>query len=70
MCFNCGCHIPQDNMGSVDNITEDTLKKLAEHWRASVEETKIKLLNLLKDDQIDKDLYLKDMFEKAGKSWG
>ncbi len=70
MCYNCGCHIPQDSMGSDDNITDATLNKLADHWGKSLQETKLALIELLKNNQVEKDPYVSDLFIKAGKSWG
>ena len=71
MCFNCGCHIPQDNMGNPDNITEDTIQKLAEHWADSVKNTKKRLLLLVQDPKLPiKDTYVEQLFLKAAKSWG
>ncbi len=29
MCLNCGCMMPEDNMGNPDNITLETLRKAA-----------------------------------------
>ena len=48
MCYNCGCQNPQDNMGSPDNITEETFEKAAKAWGQSVEEAKRNTLELLK----------------------
>jgi hypothetical protein len=76
MCYNCGCHIPDDNMGSDDNITESTLKHLAGDWGKSDLETKKQLFEMLDRDlkegtnEVDKDHHLKEMFEKASNSWG
>ncbi|MBI2906068.1 MAG: hypothetical protein HYX92_00285 [Chloroflexi bacterium] len=33
MCLNCGCALPDDNMGNPDNITIDTLVKAAKAGR-------------------------------------
>lgn len=72
MCYNCGCAIPEDDMGSVDNITESTLMHLSEHWGKNLTETKKELLNILltNDPRAETDQHLKDMFEKASKAWG
>lgn len=70
MCFNCGCHLPQDNMGSEDNITDDTFKDLADHWKISLEDTKVKVLEMLKNNQAEKDSYLNNIFINATKVWG
>jgi hypothetical protein len=76
MCYNCGCHIPDDNMGSDDNITDSTFKHLADHWGKSEAETKKKVFEILGKDlkdgsnEIDTDHHLKEMFEKASNAWG
>ena len=72
MCYNCGCTIPDDNMGSNDNITESTLRHLSEHWGKKLIETKKELLNLLStsDPRLESEEHLKSMFEKAASSWG
>ncbi len=54
MCYNCGCGIPSDDMGRGKlseggaSLTEDDIKKMAEKWGMSIEETKRNILNLLK----------------------
>lgn len=72
MCYNCGCQNPEDNMGDVNNITEDTLKHLSEHWGKSLQDTKLTLLKLLEtqDKQLDEDEHLKQMFDHAASAWG
>lgn len=72
MCYNCGCQNPEDDMGDPNNITEDTLKHLAEHEGKSIDETKISLLDMLETNNkaLDEDEHLKHMFEVAGKAWG
>lgn len=69
MCFNCGCFNPDDDMGSVDNITNGTLKHLSNHWSMTLEETKKALLKMLENDKVG-DPHLIEMFEKAAKAWG
>lgn len=32
MCYNCGCEMSEDDMGNADNITESTIKHLANLW--------------------------------------
>lgn len=68
MCYNCGCFNPHDDMGSPDNITEDTFKHLAEHWNKSLEETKLTVFQMLQENK--EDSHLIEMFEKAAKAWG
>lgn len=72
MCYNCGCAIPEDDMGHPDNITESTLQHLSEHWGKNLVETKKELLSLLStnDPRLQIDHHLKEMFEKAAKAWG
>lgn len=52
MCFNCGCGIPDDNMGKPDaagaSLTEKTFEELAESWDMTVEEAKKNTYKLLK----------------------
>ena len=53
MCYNCGCQIPNDDMGKGKisegggSITEDDLKKVAQKWGMSLEQTKRNILDLL-----------------------
>lgn len=53
MCYNCGCGIPDDDMGrgrisqGGDSLTGDDLKEMAEKWGMSLEETKKNILELL-----------------------
>lgn len=47
MCYNCGCGLPGDNMGNLENITEDTFVKAAQASGQSVEEAKKETLKLL-----------------------
>lgn len=44
MCYNCGCGLPDDDMGSTDNVTGQTIKQLAKEWQKSEPETKSVLL--------------------------
>lgn len=48
MCYNCGCGMPDDNMGNPDNITEETIKKAASASNQSVDEAKKHMLEELK----------------------
>lgn len=56
MCYNCGCGIPDDDMGKGKvseggaSLTEDDLTKLAEKWGMSLEETKKNIYELLKSE--------------------
>ena len=48
MCYNCGCGMPDDDMGNPDNITEETIKKAAEASGQKVEDAKKNMLEMLK----------------------
>ena len=54
MCYNCGCGMPEDDMGKGKisegggALTEDDFKKLAKDWGMSVEEAKKNAYELLK----------------------
>ncbi len=39
MCLNCGCGMPEDDMGNPDNITMETLKRAAKASGMSVKDT-------------------------------
>jgi hypothetical protein len=74
MCYNCGCHIPEDNMGSADNITDNTFEHLAEHWGKPILEAKKAVYQYLlgenpKLSDHDKE-HIEEMFTKAAKAWG
>ena len=47
VCYNCGCGMPEDDMGNQDNITEDKIKKAAEASGTTVEEAKKNMLEML-----------------------
>ncbi len=70
MCYNCGCFIPDDDMGFPDNITEKTLQDLANKWSKTLPETKKDLYRLLLDDnpKLGQEP-LKSIFEKAAAAW-
>lgn len=54
MCYNCGCDIPEDDMGKGplrnggSGLVEDDLQKLATDWKMSLKETKENIFKLLK----------------------
>lgn len=48
MCYNCGCGMPNDDMGNKDNITDETIKKAADASNQSVDEAKKHMLEELK----------------------
>lgn len=70
MCYNCGCAIPDDNMGYQDNIIEDTLKGMADKKGMQVPVLKQELANSLRENITDKDPDFSQMFNKASKAWG
>jgi len=56
MCYNCGCEMPDDDMGKGKiseggaSLTDEDFKLLAEKWGMSLEETKRNVLDLLKKE--------------------
>ncbi len=56
MCYNCGCGVPNDDMGRGKvtdggaSLTEDDLKEMADKWGMSLEETKKNILDLLQKE--------------------
>ncbi len=48
MCYNCGCGLPNDDMGHPENITDKTFEKAANAMGQSVAEAKKNTLDLLK----------------------
>lgn len=55
MCYNCGCGVPNDDMGRGKiseggaTLTEDDLQYLADKWGMGIEEVKKNMYELLKD---------------------
>ena len=47
MCYNCGCQMPNNDMGMDENITNETFKAAAEAMGLSEEESKRNALELL-----------------------
>ncbi len=48
MCYNCGCMDAKDQMGSPDNITDETFEKAAKASSQTAEEAMQNTLDLLK----------------------
>lgn len=48
MCYNCGCQMPNNNMGNPANITNETFQTAAEAMDMSVKESRENALDLLK----------------------
>ncbi len=65
MCYNCGCDMPDDNMGNDDNITNHTFHHLAEKWGKTEEEAKKIVLAAITDNRVDESEELSEMFTKA-----
>ena len=48
MCYNCGCQMPDNDMGNPKNITDKTFEEAAKAAGQSVEEARENVLDLLK----------------------
>ena len=71
MCYNCGCHIPQDDMGHADNITTLTFHELSHKWGIDESDVKKAFLNQLQGTQDPKfGAEIDEVLEKASKAWG
>ena len=62
MCYNCGCQMPNNDMGNPKNITNKTFEEAAEAMEQSVKESKQNALELL-----EKVLAVKE--ESEDKNW-
>ena len=47
MCYNCGCQMPNNDMGKPENITNETFEKASVAMGLSVKESKKNALELL-----------------------
>ena len=47
MCYNCGCQMPNNDMGKLENITNHTIEKAATAMGLSPGESKKNALELL-----------------------
>lgn len=47
MCYNCGCGVPNDDMGHPQNITTKTFEEAAKAMGQTAEEAKKETLKLL-----------------------
>lgn len=59
MCLNCGCGMPEDDMGNKDNITTEDLAKAAIASKMSAEETLKKMeegLKLVRKEDLEKEI--------------
>lgn len=56
MCYNCGCQIPNDDMGKGKlnqgggSLTEDDFKVMAEKWGMSLKDSKKNVYELLEKE--------------------
>lgn len=48
MCYNCGCQMPDNDMGDPRNITDKTFEQAAKAVGQSADEAKRNTLELLK----------------------
>lgn len=48
MCYNCGCGMPDDNMGDPKNITNKTFEEAAKASGQTVKDAKKEVLEMLK----------------------
>jgi hypothetical protein len=70
MCYNCGCLLPDDDMGSVDNITNSTLDHIAKEENKTRQQVMLELATILESNQEITNPHFIEMFEKASKAWG
>lgn len=70
MCYNCGCAIPDDDMGHPENITEKTLERIALKKNETKETVKKRLAEELRAGSVGGDSDIKEMFNKASQAWG
>ena len=47
MCYNCGCEMPDNDMGNPDNITNKTFEEAAKAAGQNTDEAKKNTLELL-----------------------
>ena len=47
MCYNCGCQMPNNDMGRQENITNETFRNASEAMGMSEEESKRTAMELL-----------------------
>lgn len=62
MCYNCGCQMPNNDMGKPENITNETFEKASVAMGLSVKESKKNALELLEKVLASKQ-------ESADKNW-
>ena len=47
MCYNCGCQMPNNDMGKAENVTNATFEKAADAMGTSLTEARQNALDLL-----------------------
>ena len=73
MCYNCGCHIPEDDMGHPDNITTEMLGKLAKSLKVKGDGRQAMydyLDSQYSNPDFPKNPKIEEIFLKASKAWG
>lgn len=74
MCYNCGCHIPDDDMGHPDNITISTFQALGKKVGKNLHDTQHWVYDYLAAQNANPDSAknpdIEEMFLKASKAWG
>lgn len=78
MCYNCGCGLPDDDMGvgtallDGKSITNETFRKLAEKWEMTEVQAKEFVYDLLagKISDEQKEKFLSPIYDEAGMSQG
>lgn len=72
MCYNCGCSLPEDDMGHSDNITNTTFSAVGTSLGKSQKEIQEDILSWLSGGDIaenEKETF-HAIFEKSAKAWG
>ena len=62
MCYDCGCQMPNNDMGKPENITNKTFQEAADAMGLSVKEAKKNALELLEK-------VLRSKEESTDKNW-
>lgn len=73
MCYNCGCHIPDDDMGHPDNVTAGMIQNMAktQKWPGDGRKSLFDYLDAqIKDPNTPQNPAIEEMFTKAAKAWG
>ncbi len=74
MCYNCGCDIPDDDMGHPDNIINQTLDKIAGEMGLEPGSFRTKLTHELEaqieDASMELDPAVDEMFLRSSNAWG